>query len=78
MANHGALDLRATPGDPPTLAEPIPDLSLVALDVMLSARLREFLLLTDGDRVHLAGHRFTVVGWVDRAMVWRHDGPESD
>lgn len=60
-------------GGTPHIVEPVPDLSLVALDVMLSARYREWLLVA-GDVVQLCGHRFTIVGWTERCLVFRHDG----
>lgn len=71
MSTHG-LELVPEPGQAPRLAEPIPDTSLVALDVFLNARLREFLQLTDGDQVQLAGHGFTITGWHDKALILRH------
>jgi hypothetical protein len=60
-------------GGTPRLVEPIPALSLVALDVLLSARLREWILV-DGAAVTMFGHAFTICGWQDSALLMLHEG----
>lgn len=73
---HGALTITVNPGDAPVLADPVPPLALVSLDVLLSARIREWLVI-DGADVRLAGHRFVIVGWTQDALVWRHIGAQA-
>lgn len=46
------------------LAEPIPDAAVVTMSALLSATVREWVLVHDRT-LELAGHRFVIVGWAD-------------
>lgn len=70
-AEREAFAVQLDEGGTPRLVEPIPDEALVALDVLLNARLREWLIVSGRD-VQLCGHAFTIVGWVDGCLVFRH------
>lgn len=71
MDQPGALNVLQQPGMPPELQAPVPPLSLVSLDALLNPRIREWLAI-DGSAVHLAGHRFRIVGWTQDCLVWQH------
>jgi hypothetical protein len=71
MTTTGALTLTVEPGMPPRIVEPIPDVTGLALDVLLSARLREFLTISGSD-VGIDGHAFRIVGWEQDALVLTH------
>lgn len=73
MSTHGTLAVFLDPGQQPQLAEPVPDLALVSLDVFLSPRLREWVTLHGSD-VELCGHRFRIEAWEQDCLVWRHVG----
>jgi hypothetical protein len=73
-AGRAAFAIQLDEGGTPQFVEPIPDEALVALDVLLSARLREWLILTGTD-VELCGHRFKITGWVDGCLMFAHLGP---
>ena len=77
MDTPGALNVTVEPGHPPALAEPVPALSLVSLDALLSPRIREWLVL-DGSDVRVAGHRFRIVGWTSDCLVWEHIGAHAE
>jgi hypothetical protein len=73
---HAALSVTVDPGGTPVLAEPVPPLSLVSLEALLSPRIREWLII-DGADVRLAGHRFVIVGWTMDCLVWKHIGAHA-
>ena len=70
----GALAVFIRPGQVPELAQPVPPMALVSLDVLLHAQLREFLTI-DGSTVEVCGHRFRIVAWEQDCLLWEHQGP---
>lgn len=70
---HTALAVSLDEGGTPRLHAPVPELSLVSLDVLLAARFREWLLV-QGELVELCGHRFRIVGWTQSCLVFKHEG----
>lgn len=71
MPTIGALTVTIDPGMPPRIVTPIPDLTGLALDVLLSPRLREFLTISGSD-VGIDGHAFRIVEWEQDALVLAH------
>lgn len=74
MQDRAALIVnRPLPGQIPTLAEPIPELALVALPVFLRAEYREWVTAEDeSSRVTICGHVFRIVGYHEHCLVLEH------
>lgn len=57
------LVLLRSPGRRARLASPIPDEAVVALPLLTSMAVREWVVVTGDDALAICGHAFTVVGW---------------
>lgn len=65
MTGPAALVLHPDSGGTMRLAEPIPDAAVITLPTLLSAVVREWVLIPCADVLELCGHSFVVGGWVE-------------
>lgn len=63
-------------GQSVVLAAPVPERAVLPLTMTTSLAVREWLVVTDLDTIHIAGHDFRVVGWSSSStpgLVLEHD-----
>lgn len=65
MTSPAALVLHPDTGGTVHLVEPIPDTAVITLPMLLSCRVREWVLIPTADVLEVAGHSFVVGGWVE-------------
>jgi hypothetical protein len=72
MSRAALLIDRPDVGQVPTIRQPIPELTVVDLRVLLIPELREWIVVGDESQLNIVDHCFRIVDWQEHGLVIEH------